>query len=387
MKTIGTFCQNCLKFHSFIFQAIPLESQSIEDESCQSSQISSWSQEEGSDHQLESRGTLKFEELNTYLKAGSDMSPIKYPLKKPLADIIENTLRLYRRKTLEAIDCVLDSIAPRQSAELLKMLKLPDETVCAEEANLIDIVIQLYNETQDNKIKIQLLALISSRLSKSDLLKRMPGLTIYRIDQSRMWSATHNKGISVCNAPKLKRNRINNQKLEHCLSFFFDPLFTQIVSHGVREIELDSGDVLQIPDVVRTVFHSTLIDMYLAYCKEINFDPLGTSTLYRVLNSCPASKRKSLNCLDNIASDGVASFECLISIAEKLRPKYPDIMPDTIKKLKESKLYLKTDYKFHIKESDSCAEHCRNFALSDPKMKHSQVCANMSMPFTVTDVD
>ena len=66
-------------------------------------------------------------------------------------------------------------------------------------------------------------------------------------------------------------------------------------------------------------------------------------------------------------TDGVASFECLISIAEKLRPKYPDIMPDTIKKLKESKLYLKTDYKFHIKESDSCADHCRNFALSDPK--------------------
>ena len=42
-------------------------------------------------------------------------------------------------------------------------------------------------------------------------------------------------------------------------------------------------------------------------------------------------------------------------------------MPDITKKLKESKLYLKTDYKFHIKENDPCADHCRNFALSDPK--------------------
>lgn len=321
--------------------------------------MSNWSNEEGSDSKLKG--------LNTFLTTASDMSPIRYPLKKPIADLQENTLRMYKRKALEAIDCVLESVAPGQSAEFFELLKQPDEINCANDSDLIDTVIQLYNETEDNKIKVQLLALISSKVSKSDLQKKVPGLTKYQIDQSRLMSAMNNKGIIVSSAPKFKRNRMNEEKLEHCISFFFDPLFTQIVSHSVREIELDSGDVLQIPDVVRTVFHSTLIDMYVAYCKETSFEPLGNSTLYRVLNNCPASKRKSLNCIDNIASDGIASYECLLTIAEKLRPKYPDKMTDIIKKIKESKLYLKTDYKLHIKDSDPCADHCRNFALSDPK--------------------
>ena len=147
--------------YMYILQVVSLEteSQSIEDESCCSSQISSWSQQESSD--------TKFEDLNTYLTAGSDLSPIKFPLKKAISSIQDNTLRLYKRKALEAIDYVLDAIAPGQSAELFDLLKQPDKD-SREEANLIETVVKLYNETEDNKIKTQLLAVISSRLSKSD---------------------------------------------------------------------------------------------------------------------------------------------------------------------------------------------------------------------------
>ncbi|CAC5367883.1 unnamed protein product [Mytilus coruscus] len=39
-----------------------------------------------------------------------------------------------------------------------------------------------------------------------------------------------------------------------------------------------------------------------------------------------------------------------------------------------AKLYLKTDFKAHIKQKDKCADHCISFALSDPMdQKHQQL--------------
>lgn len=35
--------------------------------------------------------------------------------------------------------------------------------------------------------------------------------------------------------------------------------------------------------------------------------------------------------------------------------------------LTASRIYLKTDFKLHIQQSDKCADHCLNWSLSDPK--------------------
>ena len=41
--------------------------------------------------------------------------------------------------------------------------------------------------------------------------------------------------------------------------------------------------------------------------------------------------------------------------------------PTARRSLRESKTYLKTDYRLHYKETEStCPDHCRKFALSDP---------------------
>lgn len=74
---------------------------------------------------------------------------------------------------------------------------------------------------------------------------------------------------------KTTRQRMDPEKMQHALSFFFDPSFTQKVSYGTREMKLDYGEKITIPDVVRTLCHSHLADMYVAYCKETDFQPLG----------------------------------------------------------------------------------------------------------------
>ena len=82
-----------------------------------------------------------------------------------------------------------------------------------------------------------------------------------------------------------------------------------------------------------------------------------------------ASQQKSLSGLDNIAAEGVASFEWLLSILEELNQARADKrrVTELAKRLNDGKRYLKTEFKVNCSAEESeCADHCRKFALSDP---------------------
>ena len=73
-----------------------------------------------------------------------------------------------------------------------------------------------------------------------------------------------------------------------------------------------------MPNVVRTVTRSTMIEQYLEYCKEQSHEPLSRSTLFKILEVQEASQRKSLQGLDNTAADGAAAFQTLETLVETL---------------------------------------------------------------------
>ena len=74
-----------------------------------------------------------------------------------------------------------------------------------------------------------------------------------------------------------------------------------------------------MPNVIQTVTRSAMIMWYLQHCKEESFEPASRSTLFRILEVREASEQKSLSGLDNIAAEGVASFELLLGIPEELK--------------------------------------------------------------------
>ena len=99
-----------------------------------------------------------------------------------------------------------------------------------------------------------------------------------------------------------------------------------------------------------------------------------------------ASQQKSLSGLDNIAAEGVASFERLLSILEELNQAGADKrrVTELAKRLNDGKRYLKTEFKVNCSAQDSeCPDHCRKFALNDPvdpyfnhqsSLTHNMVC-------------
>ena len=82
-----------------------------------------------------------------------------------------------------------------------------------------------------------------------------------------------------------------------------------------------------------------------------------------------ASQQKSLTGLDNIAAEGVASFEQLLGILEELNQAGADKrrVSELAKRLNDGKRYLKTEFKVNCSAEESeCADQCRKVASSDP---------------------
>ena len=123
-----------------------------------------------------------------------------------------------------------------------------------------------------------------------------------------------------------------------------------------------------MPNVVRTLHKAEIVRRYIHACNQQNYTPENgrpsERTIWNLLNSCPSSQRKSLAGLDNIASEGSDAYDAIISILS-------EIDGDASKKLeqdmRQSKRYLKGDYKCHVAEAcDGVPDHCRIYALSDP---------------------
>ena len=99
-------------------------------------------------------------------------------------------------------------------------------------------------------------------------------------------------------------------------------IIPQVSSYGTKEMTLDSGEKVVIPEVVRTLCHSNLVQMYHTFCEETGFTPLSKSSLFQILRICPASKKTSLRGLDNVAVDGASAFETLNEVIKQLKTSF-----------------------------------------------------------------
>ena len=278
------------------------------------------------------------------------------------------------KKATEACHVVCEVIAPEAAEELFEAIHPPREEPLSGE--LVGMM-TAYRDAPTRKLKLQILSLYAFSYSAKKLMhfhEPYERLTKWKIKRARAHAKKVGPGIPIENK-KYHRIRIDTEKSDHFLEFINRPYFYQDVSFGTRKLKLDSGEQLTMPNVVRTVTRSTMIFQYLEFCKEQNFDPLSRSTLYRILDVREASQRKSLQGLDNIASDGAAGFESLENIIQELEKiGISKEWADTKKRfLREGKRYFKTNYVTHCQEAEStCADHCRNFALSDPIDKDLQ---------------
>ncbi|KAK3729188.1 hypothetical protein QZH41_008862 [Actinostola sp. cb2023] len=224
--------------------------------------------------------------LNSFLRrTAGNISPIRSQLNTDVTEISTSTTRYYKRKATQAVETVLDAIAPANSTWLFQHVADKFKTTCGTdllEGSLISKLIRLYEEADSWYTRQQILSIFVGDYSKIELLTLIPGLTKWRIDEARKHATETMPGYQI-EPPKLQRSRLDPAKVDHFLDFISSPSFLQDVAYGTKLLKLSSGEKVEIPNVVRTVIASRLVQLYLSYCAEFGFQPIGRSTLFHIL--------------------------------------------------------------------------------------------------------
>lgn len=147
------------------------------------------------------------------------------------------------------------------------------------------------------------------------------------------------------------RIRIDIKQLDHFISFITSPHLVQDLPFGQRHLKLSSGEVIDVPNVIRQMIPQRIVRQYTQYCQETNFKPFSERTMLRVFSECSASVRKSLQGLDYFAAEGARAFDDLVGMVHQMSENVAggkEWEKRMTEPLKASKLYLKEDFKVMI---------------------------------------
>ena len=304
-------------------------------------------------------------------------SPLKHQVRTSMDLLNPKTKNNVVNKATKAIDVVLEQIAPGQG-ETLKEEIFKKYTELDIPRQIKDAVL-----SANGNVRIQLLSLVAGAKEEgkyvytiNDLMTMFPGVSKYYVEMARAHAKDGKVGLPITPG-KYTRKKLKDSQIHHFLDFLQYSKLVQDVASGTRNVTLSTGRKATMPNVVRTVHKAEIVRLYEAACEEEGYqDKPSTRTLWNILEKCPASQRKSLAGLDNVAAEGSDSFDALIQLSTKIGSKCPELketMEDLQKALIRGKRYLKGDYKSHCKSKTSeIADHCRAYALSDPKVKEFQ---------------
>ncbi|CAF3765947.1 unnamed protein product [Adineta steineri] len=228
---------------------------------------------------------------------------------------------------------------------------------------------EAYNNVESKQSRCEILSIVAPKISLKMLQLFIPGLTNFRYYKARFHATKYCAGARVDEKERIVQ-RFSESQVADFVEFIISPHVCIDLPFGEKTLKLSSGMELYVPNTIRNMGPTRIIEQYLLYCKEmcINFEPRARSSLFKMLEVCKASTRKSLQGIDYFAAEGSEAFEGIKQMIQS------NSLPSCennrlIENLKRARLYLKSDYKVHVSRSSGVADHCCVYALSDPEKK------------------
>lgn len=212
--------------------------------------------------------------------------------------------------------------------------------------NYLQALAEAYDKAQGWETRRQILSIMSGAASYNNILRFIPGVTRYRYTLANLHRLQYGSGDPITHQPS-PRIRVDTRQLDHFLSFITSPHLVQDLPFGQKTLKLSSGQLIEIPNVIRTMIPQRIARQYTQYCHETGFKPFSERTMLRVLDECKASVRKSLQGLDYFVADGARAFEDLENLVRQLGELGlgKEWAVQHVELLKAAKLYLKGDFK------------------------------------------
>ena len=162
--------------------------------------------------------------LNNFLRMATEgmVSPVRSQCQSDVLTMSSRTQRYYRKKAEQAIEGVLESIAPGNVSWLYQqVIQRRTRLQTAEgivEATLFVRLVILFEEAAYWYTRQQILSLFLNDYSKTELLNLIPGLSKYRIHKARKHTFKTKPGLPI-DPPKITRCRLDAVKVDHFLDF------------------------------------------------------------------------------------------------------------------------------------------------------------------------
>ena len=301
------------------------------------------------------RNSEKLEAVNKLLSIEGH-SLITRTLHVGWVEAAPKTQKYYISKMEDVVSSVLEVIAPNDAGLLWGALKaspgINDRyNEPKAESSLLSTLIESYKQATHSSTRKNILSFIADKLSFHDLQKLIPELSRRRFTEAHCPGIQYGAQALASQIGKnntILRQQIDPGQVEHFIEFITSQNVIQDLPFGRRTLRLTSGESMEIPNVIRLLISSRLVDQYLRFCQETGVKPLGKSTLLKVISeSCGASVRKCMQGLDNYLAEGTKAFDDLRAIVDMLLQ--TGMTNEKATQLKESlteaKQYLKGDYK------------------------------------------
>ena len=199
----------------------------------------------------------------------------------------ERTRQRYAQRTSEIVSTVMKVISPVNAPHLWKVLQssnIVNQQLGAHQAYLpsdrayLEALAEAYKNSTSWDTRRQLLSVMAGVASFSAISEFIPGLTQYRYATANLHHVQYGRCVPVP-SEKAPRIRIDLQQLDHFLGFITSPHLVQDLPFGEKHLQLSSGQIITVPNVIRTMIPERIIMQYTQYCAESNFKPLSRSTM------------------------------------------------------------------------------------------------------------
>ena len=198
--------------------------------------------------------------------------PVGHP-KKPWNSLSSRSKNTYVSRGTNAVVAVLQVIAPNDVDNLWEAVlssKSVDKvlgTSLPGERKYLKALAETYENASSWDTKRQTLAIMADLLTYHELQNNIPDITEYRFKIARMHVKIYGRGAPVPEN-KSPRMRIDESKLDYFLSFITSSHVVQDLPFGERYLRLSNGEILETPNVIRTMIPKRIIEQYTQFCKE-----------------------------------------------------------------------------------------------------------------------
>ena len=115
-------------------------------------------------------------------------------------------------------------------------------------------------------------------MTYQEVLQLIPDLTEFRYYTSKKHGEKFGYGLPVPQA-ETHRQKMDPMKLDSFLEFITSPHIIRDLPYGEKKLKLSDGTVQNVPNLIRCMGSSDIIQQYKLYCEENTIIPLGKNKI------------------------------------------------------------------------------------------------------------